>query len=156
MSKEGLERLKRAEPYRRTAYQDGKNGWSIGHGVNNKHHPEIFKRYGPSVTEEQAHQQVEDVNRQHARDLRQRFGSETWDNLNQGMRDALLISAYNAGPKRVAEKTRDSLRRQDWKGVTKELREMAPFGFVGTERVNLSSRRKADADYFLENSPTED
>ncbi|KAH8726621.1 hypothetical protein GQ44DRAFT_705257 [Phaeosphaeriaceae sp. PMI808] len=156
MSEEGLDRLKIAEPYRRTAYQDGKNGMSIGHGVNNKHHPEIFKRHGPSVTEGQAHQQLVDVNRQHARDLRKRFGSETWDNLNQGQRDSLLISAYNAGPGRVAKETGDYLRKGDWKGVSEGLRGMAPFGFVGTQRVDLSSRRGADADHFLENSPTVD
>jgi hypothetical protein len=32
---------------------------------------------------------------------------------------------------------------------------MAHFGFVGDQRLDMSSRRKADADRFLEGSPTE-
>lgn len=156
MSEEGLERLKEAEPYRQKAYQDGKNGMSIGHGVNNKHHPEIFGRHGTSVTREQAHQQLVDVNRQHARDLRKRLGPETWDGLKQGQRDGLLKAAYNAGPRTVAEATREHLQKKDWNGVAEKLGNMAPFGFIGAQKVDLSSRRKTDADYFLENSPTED
>ncbi|OCK73071.1 glycoside hydrolase family 24 protein [Lepidopterella palustris CBS 459.81] len=148
MSPGAIEKLKKDEGFRSEPYPDGKNSKSIGYGIHESAHPDIFHKYGSPITKEQGHNQLTQVVERHERDLKNRLGSETWERLTQGQRDAIQRTAYNAGPKRTAETIGPDLKAGNPDKAADKLEKMAPQGMVGDRKVDLTARRRKEAEDF--------
>jgi len=149
MSEAQIDRTKAEEGFRATFYLDGRpGGKSIGYGFHATMWPEKAKEISGQVTEKQAHELLQYVSNWNTDYLANKLGVDAWNRLDQRQIDALLSVAYNAGAPGLWRDVGSSLRDANFEEVADILEGHATSGHQGTKRVNLSPRRRQDAELF--------
>ena len=149
MSQTQIGHTKAEEQFKASPYIDGKSGGrSIGYGFHMNMWPDKAKEIQIPITEEKADELFKYVDGWNANYLAKKLGLEAWNSLDQRQIDALLSVAYNAGAPGVWRDVRADLEIRNFERVAEILEGHATIGHQGDKKVNLSPRRKRDAELF--------
>lgn len=97
--KNGMRFLKSVEGFRSEPYNIGDGTNTIGYGITEVHQPTYYEKLYPSCTEQQASEILGEVMYNFSGQIKNNLDSENynWDNMNQGLFNALTSFAYNSG-----------------------------------------------------------
>ncbi|KIY04103.1 uncharacterized protein Z520_00795 [Fonsecaea multimorphosa CBS 102226] len=142
LSDEGLEKLKELEGFKPFPSPDGKNGYSVGYGINSNGQPKLYheavaqiKKTGRGLTKEEAESYTKRAMPEYERSVRNLKNSE---NLKQCQFDAVSIMTYNKGGSGMRRKIRTFIEDGDMKAAYHAILNDDTKGSGGE---NLSSRR---------------
>lgn len=154
MSQAQYERTKASEGFSAGCYADGKNGQSVGYGFHLGAWPELAKDIQLPITKDEALELLHKVDRENANYLASKYGMDPWNALDPRQRDALLSVSYNAGAPGVWQTIKEPITSGDFEEVANRLETHAVKGCQGDKTIDLSMRRKEDADLFRTGSQT--
>lgn len=97
--KNGMRFLKSVEGFRSLPYNIGDGTNTIGYGITEVHQPTYYEQLYPSCTEQQASEVLGEVMYNFSSQLKSNLDSKSynWDNMTQGLFNALTSLAYNSG-----------------------------------------------------------
>lgn len=148
MSKGQVDRTKAMEQFRDAPYSDGKTGQSIGYGFHMNAWPEKAKDIQVPITKEQANELLDYVDSWNANYMAKKLGTDVWNSLDQRQIDSLLSVAYNTGAPGLWRAIESDLRARNFEKVARKIENHATGGNQGDRKVNLSPRRRRDAELF--------
>ncbi|OAL26161.1 hypothetical protein AYO20_10214 [Fonsecaea nubica] len=148
MSKEQVDRTKAAEQFKAAPYSDGRTGQSIGYGFHVNAWPEKAKDIRVPITKAQADELFDYVDSWNANYMAKKLGIDVWNSLDQRQIDALLSVAYNTGAPGLWGAIESDLRTKNFEKVAQKIETHATSGNQGVVKVDLSPRRRRDAELF--------